>query len=253
MHKVIAERPRREFGYARNGARANLPDELLPKSEGIKRPHLGRKMQTALLGPLHRWLRSQVGRPWNDVYSEACSVIKPNSVARMRLKTQLLEFVQRHTFMRDGKVWCYFSDCCTAWEMPVTKLTGRRSWFYVHPEKGSLCEAPLNRRRPLFRDKEAKERALTWHWLNETTLLRQFNGCWFECRMETIPEYCDRLPFDYAERKTLNWYRDAKSIYGRYVYCAAKRQLSRQELRKLGLSNHSQIERSLQLVILVAC
>jgi hypothetical protein len=69
--------------------------------------------------------------------------------------------------------------------------------------------------------------------------------------MEKIPEYSSWLPFDFAERKTLNWYRDAKSIYGRYIYCAAKRQLSRQELRKFDLSNHSQIqiERSLQPAI----
>ena len=77
MHKVIVERPWWNPGPGKKGRQANLSDELLPKFEGIKRPHRHRKGLTDLLGPLKRWLLSQVGRPWNDAYSEACAVIKP--------------------------------------------------------------------------------------------------------------------------------------------------------------------------------
>jgi hypothetical protein len=35
MHKVVVERPRRNPGPGKQGRRANLPDELLPKFEGI--------------------------------------------------------------------------------------------------------------------------------------------------------------------------------------------------------------------------
>src|SRR5437870_113398 len=71
MHKVVVERPRLNPGPGKYGRRANLPDELLPKFEGIKCPHVRRKGLTDLLGPLKRWLHSQAGRSWNDVYSEA--------------------------------------------------------------------------------------------------------------------------------------------------------------------------------------
>src|SRR5882672_2735337 len=104
MHKVVVERPRWNPGPDKNGRRANLPDELLPKFEGIKRPHRHRKGLTDLLGPLKRWLLSQVGRPWNDVYSEACAVIKPDSVIRAHIKTHILEFVQRNTFIHNDQV-----------------------------------------------------------------------------------------------------------------------------------------------------
>ena len=93
MHKVIVERPRWNSGRGKNGRRANLSDELLPKFEGTKRPHANRKGRTDLLGPLKRWLQAQVGRPWDEVYSEACAVIKPDSIVRAHIKTHLLEFV----------------------------------------------------------------------------------------------------------------------------------------------------------------
>jgi len=119
MHKVVVERPRWNPGPGKHGRRANLSNELLPKFEGIKRPHAHRKGLTDLLGPLKRWLRSQVGRPWNDVYSEACAVIKPDSVIRAHIKTHLLEFVHRHTFLKDGATAKSLSD---RW-----RATGRRS------------------------------------------------------------------------------------------------------------------------------
>ena len=106
MHKVVVERPRWNPGRGKQGRRANLPDELLPKFEGIKRPHASRKGLTDLLGPLRRWLHAQLGRPWNDVYSEACAVIKPDSVIRAHIKTHLLEFVERHTSCMKGRSVC---------------------------------------------------------------------------------------------------------------------------------------------------
>src|SRR5262249_40852920 len=119
MHKVICEEPRHGGGRERFGRRANLGEELLPKFEGIRRPHLDRKWFGEHLGPLRRWLRSQVGRPWNDVYSEACSVIKPDSVVRNHIKSHLLEFVQRHTFLRNGRVWCFTGGCWRWNERPI--------------------------------------------------------------------------------------------------------------------------------------
>src|SRR5437879_1286370 len=185
MHKVVVERPRWNPGPGKHGRRTNLPDEFLLKFEGIRRPHVNRKGLTDLLGPLKRWLRSQVGRPWDDVYSEACAVIKPDSVVRAHIKTHLLEFVQRHTFLKDNQVWC-FTGRWGLQEMPVTSAATRWSPFYVDPVTWLLCAAPtLPRCR--WGDKTAERRTLTQRWLNGTTLIRQLNGCWFECRMEAFP------------------------------------------------------------------
>ena len=253
MHKVVVERPRWNPGPGKNGRRANLPDELLPKFEGIKRPHSRRKGLTDLLGPLRRWLHAQLGRPWNDVYSEAAAVIKPDSVIRAHIKTHLLEFVERHTFLRDGQVWC-FSGWWSVEEMPVERAGRHRSSFYVHPQTGLLCEIPI-RPRHRWRDKKAEQRVLTQRWLNEKTLLRQLNGCWFECRMEEFPGRFVKgdspWRFDFAEKKMI-CRSGATAIYGDNFYCVAKHQLSQRELRKLGVSNHH-AERSRQPAITLAC
>src|SRR5438552_1348324 len=137
MHKVVVERPRWNPGPGKHGRRANLSDELLPKFEGIKRPHAHRKGLTDLLGPLKRWLFSQVGRPWNDVYSEACAVIKPDSIIRAHVKTHLLEFVQRNTFIYDGHV-SYLGTGRGGGIRPVLSEHLMRRVFYVHPETGFL-------------------------------------------------------------------------------------------------------------------
>jgi len=177
MHKVVVERPRWNPGPGKNNRRANLPDELRPKFEGIKRPHSWRKGLTDLLGPLKRWLHAQVGRPWNDVYSEAAAVIKPDSIIRAHIKTHLLEFVERNTFMHGGKV-CILqthSFFCRPGITPVTELRHRRSTFYVHPETFLLYKIPdrSRQRRP---DPGEEHRKLTVRWLSEKTLLRQLNG-----------------------------------------------------------------------------
>lgn len=186
MHKVVVERPRWNPGPGKHGRRANLADELLPKFEGIRRAHAHRKGLTDLLGPLKRWLRSQVGRPWDDVYGEACAVIKPDSVVRAHIKTHLLEFVQRHTFMKGNQVWC-FTGRWGMQEMPLTSAATHWSPFYIDPVTRLLCIAPVLPRRR-WRDKNAEHRTLTQRWLNETTLIRRLSGCWFECRVEAFPK-----------------------------------------------------------------
>jgi hypothetical protein len=56
--------------------------------------------------------------------------------------------------------------------------------------------------------------------------------------------------FELAEKKMI-CRSSAGDIYGRIVYCTVKRQLSRRELRKLGVNN--QAERSCQWAIIQAC
>ena len=254
MHKVVVERPRWNPGRGKQGRRANLPDDLLPKFEGIKRPHTNRKGLTDLLGPLRRWLHAQLGRPWNDIYSEAAAVIKPDSVIREHIKTHLLEFVERHTFLHEGKVCVIPAYYGGGGIVPVMEMRFGRSSFYVHPETHLLCEIPARPRRS-WRDQKAARLALTQRWLNETTLLRQLNGCWFKCGMEEFPNHFVKgdspWRFDAAEKKMICRSR-AGDIYGRNVYCAAKRQLSRRELRKFGVSNNQPAKRSHQPAIVLA-
>jgi hypothetical protein len=179
-------------------------------------------------------LRSQVGRPWNDVYSEACEVIKPDSIIRAHVKTHLLEFVERNTLMKNGGVWC-FMHWGQEHEVPIARVRNRCCPFYVHPETGVLCEIPPQRRTKRI---QAGVRDLVR--LSKTRVLRKLNGLWFECRMEPFPKEFKRgdnpWRWDYAEGKMIGR-GHSYGLYSATHYCAAKRQLSSRELKKYGLKN----------------
>ena len=236
MHKVVVERPRWNPGPDKRGRRANLDVDLLPRCEGMRRAHSQRKCFSDLLGPLRRWLHSQLGRPWNDVYSEACRVIKPDSVIRAHIKTHLLEFVMRDTFVRDGEVWC-FTRRGWGWnnEVPIRELSDRAYPFYVHPATGLLSRMPRVPKR--LHDRQRLNLALqsVRRWIADDRLLVKWRGIWFECDMRPVPVHGE-YHFDLLWRAELHE-SHAREAYGKPVYCASKRQLSRTALRTNKLSN----------------
>jgi len=234
MHKVVVERPRLNPGPGKYGRRANLPDELLPKFEGIKCPHVRRKGLTDLLGPLKRWLHSQAGRSWNDVYSEACAVIKPDSVVRAHIKTHLLEFVERHTFMHGGSI-CVLGKWRGGGIRPVTAKRFGPSAFYVHPETGLLQEIKSVSGRE-WRKAKHEKRHRTFRWLDERFALKQINGIWFTCQFRAIPPAGPFKAYDHALQQIVGRGGLVRRE-GVYLHCIAKRQLSRRELRRYGLRN----------------
>ena len=234
MHKVITERPRAGRSWATQFPRPMLPFDEQPKFQGIKRPHRNRKYFSDLLGPLKRWLQAQVGRRWNDVYSEACAVIKPDSVVRAHIKTHLLDFVERQTLMKNGGVWC-FAKWGVDGEVPVATTAGPWKRFYVHPESGLLCAMPVYRRKQRRRSHDSES-----IWLSDTLVLRKLKGVWFECSIQLFPTEFERgsspWRWDYAEATEVNQSK-AYATYGRLVYCVSKRQLSRREMKIRGLRN----------------
>ena len=235
MHKVVVERPRWNPGPGKNGRRADLSDELLPKFEGIKRPHRHRKGLTDLLGPLRRWLQAQVGRPWNDVYSEACAVIKPDSIIRTHVKTHLLEFVQRNTFMHDGKV-SYLSTGRGGGIRPVLSEKFVRRVFYVHPQTGLLEKIePVSRKRW---NAERHQPPVARRWVSRNAALQQIRGLWFECHFEVVPVGVRFKAYDHALERVVS--RGELTRHDRqYCLCTLKRQLSKHDLRHFGLRNAS--------------
>lgn len=240
MHKVVVERPRNGQGYARQFPRPRKPFDSLPKYESIRRPHTQRKWFSDLLGPLKRWLQSQVGRPWDDVYSEACQVIKPDSIVRAHIKGHLLDFVERQTFLRDGRIWCFSPyHFGRGTIITVEQAYRRHTRFYVHPETRLLCAIPHSPQQRRL-DRHAEYRARTQRWQSDTLLLRQIKGLWFACQVKPFPSRQKRGDspwcFDLAEGRAVHLTR-ARQIYDRDVYCVAKRQLSGKELRRHGLAN----------------
>ena len=240
MHKVIVERPRWDPGPGKHGRLANLSDELLPRFEGIKRPHRWLKGQRDLLGPLRRWLQSQVGRSWNDIYSEACAVINPDNYVRVHVKTHLLQYVQRNTFMHEGKVCILDIGFRGRSIVEVTEHRYGGTRFFVHPESGLLNAIPQKSRKALRVARRAA-RSDDFRWLDCNFALKRIKGFWFACQFRIIPSDGRFKAYDHVLGQEVGrgglLRRDSQ-----YLHCIAKRQLSRRELRRYDLRNDPGVE-----------
>jgi hypothetical protein len=89
MDKVIVERPRHggDVKYPRGSAfwQRTAP-ELWPRREPIKwRRNRDPKSLNENLAPLRRYLRSNVGRPWDKVFSEISQRISLNSAVQLHI------------------------------------------------------------------------------------------------------------------------------------------------------------------------
>nr|WP_313040747.1 hypothetical protein [Brevundimonas diminuta] len=97
MAKVIVTRPRILESTARKGR--TVPDDLQPKFIGLRRharERGGWKMLNETLAPLRRYLDAQVGRPWNAVYSEIAANLRPTSTVQQHVRDHLTDFVNLH-------------------------------------------------------------------------------------------------------------------------------------------------------------
>jgi hypothetical protein len=93
MHKVIVERPRLGGHGARKGRRPRDLEDL-PANLGMRRPygHHGKDLNDHL-GPLRRFLRKQVGRPWDKVYSEICAGLRSGHPLHDHLRRHVFDYV----------------------------------------------------------------------------------------------------------------------------------------------------------------
>ena len=139
MHKIIVERER--HGSTRKnrkwGKRFSFVDdhdyEDQPKfvsSGRIRQYGCHRKWFSDVLGPLEGFLRSNVGRPWDKVYSE------------LRQGLDIRKVTGRHIF--DHLQFMVETDCSIGADGRVYDCVGRHrvQGFHVHPKSGLLCFIP---------------------------------------------------------------------------------------------------------------
>ena len=139
MAKVIVERPRygssmrgKAKGYLRGLQR--MEHEGLPAREGMKRRYNGNtKRLNEHLGPLRRYLDSQVGRPWNKVFSEICAHIDRSSAVQDHVRDHVAGYVATDVIEIDG-VPC--SKQGRYYGKPLREI--RWIYWYVCPRSGIL-------------------------------------------------------------------------------------------------------------------
>src|SRR5262249_8546342 len=117
--------------------------ENAPSKEAMGRVYRDKELNENLQ-PLVRYLREQVGRPWNNVYSDIAARISCTNVVQKHVLDHLRDFVALHARI-EGK-----TGLASPWYGgPYEPLTsrGKRSKFYVCPRSGILKLAPPVKRK----------------------------------------------------------------------------------------------------------
>lgn len=151
MFKVIVERPRRGGKWGKDGREANTPLEDLPKRQGMKKKHQDRKSLNENLKPLERFFKSQVGRPWDKIFSEVCENIDSNSTVQNHVRQHIPHIVKENVLVKDGRVYYrgYF------WRGSYSELWSGD--LYVDPRTGILRKYKSDNRRYRWTNPSTKD------------------------------------------------------------------------------------------------
>lgn len=158
------------------------------------------------LNPLRKFIASQVGKRWDDVYSEICAKFDQRSQLKFHVHAHVFgDFVELKTRLIDGKV-CILNRW-DGWQEIGTSYSRRD--FYVHPN-GVLCTT-YKENEPGHAAKAAAEKLARQNAVfrehNKDEHLYLENGVWMLYRLADRPaphiEY--RCPTWWTTLERLRW------------------------------------------------
>jgi hypothetical protein len=252
MAKVICERPRHggDGGKSipKKGTKKRVHKELETGnergSEGMKlnygwdTKHFGEH-----LNPLRGYIRSCIGRKWDDVYSEVCSHINKDSVVQSHILTHLLQFIELNAYVENGIA--YHSK-------PIRHEVSSYTVAIVD-ENGTVIANPNATRQNKNR---TTKKAQNYYKVGDKFYLKDEEGIFYECTLteipkKRIPEYGWSFNGEKPHRMTtIHWYVEIRAkVYDYFLrkiinesgttyrnpglYCTKKRQLNSREIKKL--------------------
>lgn len=231
LHEVLIERPRQ--GRRRKTDRGHKPrvGEWTGEDDSYADSYRPRRHRTKffddLLSPLRRWLRKQVDRPWDKVWSELASGIDSRSV----VGRHLLDHV-RGLVTLDGE-----------YDPALRKVVGKPHQYryargearvvhglYVDPRTKILRWREPPPRRALRRSEPEPVRHVDGspadlRWLSPKRQVLKLSGIWYEVSLAELPAKSGRK----APHDLRYWTQ-------RYLI-SSKRQLGTRELAEAKLSN----------------
>lgn len=244
MGKVLVERPRvgsrHLHGMSGKGYKSRVRREMASEDgsrrrEGMKRlTHGGHKHFNEHLGPLRRYLDSNVGRPWDKVHSEICQHINRGNVVQKHILTHLFEYVVVDVELIDGELY-HKARCRSACH--TVSFRGPLRW-YVCPKSGLLLRAE---------GESKQERRKRWRipqpqppvgWADaDHCVCRAADGRWLLVRVARwVPADAQPGPKRVYHRDVLLDCDDANRVwrfYGKKVFAVEVRPLKASELKEL--------------------
>jgi hypothetical protein len=251
MSKVLVEEPRHGRAAARALVGARRCERQRPDRDGESARSRfgmaqggGSKHFGEHLRPLYNWLRQQVDRPWDAVYSELCGTLDRRSVVQNHLFQHLYDEVEAKTEWRDGEVWVVQPR----WGDP-RPLSESYAELYVHPRTGILL---VNRAGAIARKKRREaqrahaaeghaDRRCGLPGMAPDTVCERIEGVWYLVTLAPLGAACQAHPaYDVLLHRPV-WTIHHEALRARHgkagVYAAAKRQLDAKALRRFDLAN----------------
>ena len=254
FHKVLCERPRHKpYNANKRHRKDNLDYEDMPTKENMKINHIrgwGGKELTDHIAPLYRYLNDQVGRKWDDVYSEIRKTIvgkNPNAV-KGHILQHIFDFrgVELHSYAFEGKRYRKTSYAYGRSELANKEL-------YIDDD-GILCKYVVPTKK-----KKSYKQLMEEKWMETARVLpngnqaRKINGIWYEVTLSPILDrqiYTEYTTSQYTRIRrpqtsvlvndvlgTRGSVEDFVKKYRAKVYAVSKRAMNSRDLRKHNLQN----------------
>ena len=248
MYKVVVERPRRWKGDGAFAAR--LRNDFEGPTRLRTRAGYGYRSLNENLAPLRRYLRAQVGRPWDKVFGEICANIDRRNTVQQHIHQHIRDFIAIDVGFLDVQLVALANR-----RRFLPRDSGIDQELYVDPHTGLIR---LNKDYESWRQSAAKRRereqagiAARRRTLNERTLLLLLDDVWFRVEVDVLPNshYIEKVidgrkrryvvaepRFDVVLRRHISRamsdeLRQCKHLYGSDgLYAVSKRQISTREI-----------------------
>jgi len=232
MKKVVVERPRwgsrqsnRKFSARLKHVPGHDYEEQPKKMYGFESHAVDRgnkyfkKEFTDVLGPLRRFLRKNVGHPWDKIYSELCRGLDRRKVTGLHIFQHVEDFVEKNCWFVNGKPYSM------GWGggFPVR-------WFYIHPRTGLLCEAPDGPGARKRKRAAALGEEVAFLRIADDSGYRKHQGIWYRVELRRIIVRSWK-PKDAVVIYDIFRKRDVALYYGEHWVATEKKQCSHDELK----------------------
>lgn len=144
------------------------------------------------LSYLERFLAKQVGRKWNDIYSEICSTFDRRSAVNAHIFQHLFDYFVRaeELLVIDGELYRqnrYFGK-----PTPLSEAVGFNGKMYVDPRDGILKLNPAwksyAKDKAEHQAKEKAKEAETFRVLSPVKEMHKLDGVWYVFTLKPLPE-----------------------------------------------------------------
>jgi hypothetical protein len=227
--------------------------EALPSREAM-RPKKWLRYTSYRSAPLARFLRSRLGKNWDEIWKEICEVFSK--------KTEKPCWGVETTVEKDEEGHLYISGKYLNYRQYLTGPDAIRGTMYVDPDTKVLRESEGKSGRQRYRElREAEDKELSeiYRKISDTIRLIKKDGVWYEVILKKIsgeflvkdvwfndtyytkkyPKFKTRHSTEYLSYHRILPLKSCKygrCIYDGYEYYAVeKRQINKRELRKYGL------------------